>query len=68
MGDGVLPLERWHREKTDKPVRWMLGGGPTILMGDEYHELHVGEWLVWSNGEFPVLDDEQFRETYEEVK
>jgi hypothetical protein len=24
-------------------------------------------WLVWSSGEFLVMDDEQFRETYEEV-
>ena len=39
----------------------------SVLCGDDFHMLKLGEWLVWSSGEFLVMDDEQFRETYEEV-
>ena len=65
-GDGVMPLEKWHEEHTGMRVRWICTT-PSVLLGDSWHDMDIGEWLVWFDGEFLVMDDERFRDTYEAV-
>lgn len=38
--------------------------GPVVVLPDEDT---AGEWIVFSDHEFIVLDDEQFRAEYEEI-
>ena len=52
-------LTPWFLENTSTP------GAVSVRLGDTWHVLKPTEWLVWSSGEFLVMDDEQMRETYE---
>lgn len=40
--------------------------GATVLLASR-EEAYTGEWIVWMDGEFTVLDNEDFNATYEEV-
>ena len=64
--DGNDAIREWHEQKTGERLRVVSPFGvATVLLGDAWHEIAPGEWLIWSSGEFLVMDDEQFRETYE---
>lgn len=39
--------------------------GPVVVLADECGEAAVGEWIMWSDGEFLVMPDENFHDTYE---
>lgn len=39
--------------------------GPVIVLQDECGEVQKGEWVLWSDDDFIVMDDEWFNETYE---
>lgn len=63
-------LTAWHEKHTGK-TPWCrtsvaCGELAVVYLGDAWREIEPGEWLVWSSDEFLVMDDEQFRETYEE--
>lgn len=64
-GVEVAALTEWHELKTRTDMCWTSFGAPFVLMGDERHAVSSGEWLVWSHGDFLVMGDEEFRETYE---
>lgn len=65
---------QWTLENKDVIIEWILNKGwlPVIektgrlsLNEDEY--ANPGEWLLWSDDEFYVMDDESFRFTYKAV-
>ncbi len=39
--------------------------GAQITLPDDCGTAEVGEWLLWMDGEFVVMDDECFRASYE---
>lgn len=40
--------------------------GPVVVLPEE-GTVSVGEWILYSDDEFIALDDEAFRDTYEEA-
>ena len=56
----------WH-EKHTGATPWFRENQSASVWLNGWRLIPVGSWLVWSTGEFLVMDDEQFRETYEEV-
>ena len=41
--------------------------GPIVVLPEDCGRVQPGEWIVFSDGEFIAMDDEQFRNTYAEV-
>ncbi len=56
-------LTAWHEKLTGK-TPWFLDDGATVLVGDEWNTLKLGEWLLWSDGEFLVMSHEMFTAEY----
>lgn len=70
-GERVL-LTAWHEKRTGK-APWFLDnltapGAASVLLGDEWHVLKLGEWLLWSDSEFIVMTDELFTSDYEAIQ
>lgn len=75
----VIEAMRWDGENSNSLFAWFATksgtspshgqNGSCLVFGDDFgdFEIEPGEWLVWSSGEFLVMDNEQFRETYEPV-
>jgi hypothetical protein len=70
-GDRAL-LTAWHEKRTGQAPRFsdnsQAPGSASVLFGDEWHVLKLGEWLLWSDDEFLVMDDELFTSDYEAME
>lgn len=42
--------------------------GPVIVLPDDLGTVDKGDWVLWSDGEFIVMDDEAFRDGYESAE
>ena len=42
--------------------------GPVIVLPDDLGTVDKGDWVLWSDGEFLVMDDEAFRDGYAPIE
>jgi len=66
-------LSAWHEQLTGRPATFLENlvepGAASVLLDDErleWQTVKLGEWLVRSDGEFLVMDNEMFTDEYEE--
>lgn len=70
----VVEAMRWYDTAENRALfaAWFASHGATfetiaaiVVLADECGEASEGEWLTYWDGEFVVMDDESFMETYE---